>query len=56
MVQYLRWPWPWLAVFSVLPRRLLDRPYDLIARNRYRWFGRREVCLIADEGRAERFL
>jgi predicted DCC family thiol-disulfide oxidoreductase YuxK len=56
LVQYLCWPWPWLAVFSVLPSRLLDRPYDLIARNRYRWFGRREVCLIADEARAERFL
>ena len=56
MVQYLRWPWPMLAVLSVLPSRLLDRPYDLVARNRYRWFGRREVCLIADEARAERFL
>lgn len=56
MVQYLRWPWPWLAIFSVLPARALDRIYDLIAQNRYRWFGRRELCLIADEAKAERFL
>jgi predicted DCC family thiol-disulfide oxidoreductase YuxK len=56
MVQYLRWPWPWLAVLSVLPTGLLDRLYDLIAQNRYRWFGRRELCLVADQTRAERFL
>ncbi|WP_162917019.1 thiol-disulfide oxidoreductase DCC family protein [Dongia deserti] len=56
MVQYLRWPWPWLAVFSILPTRSLDRLYDFIARNRYRWFGRRELCLVADEAHAERFL
>ena len=56
MTQYLRWPWPWLAVFSIFPTRALDRLYDLIARNRYRWFGRRELCLIADEAQAERFL
>ncbi len=29
MVQYLRWPWPWLAVFGVLPTHPLDRLYDL---------------------------
>jgi predicted DCC family thiol-disulfide oxidoreductase YuxK len=56
MVQYLRWPWPWLAVLSILPTRLLDRLYDLIAQNRYRWFGRHELCLVADQTRAERFL
>ncbi|HEY1385055.1 MAG TPA: DCC1-like thiol-disulfide oxidoreductase family protein [Dongiaceae bacterium] len=56
MVQYLRWPWPWLAVLSVLPAHVLDRFYDLIAQNRYRWFGRRDLCLVADQARAERFL
>ena len=56
MVQYLRWPWPWLAMLSVLPTGPLDRLYDVIARNRYRWFGRRDLCLIADQTRAERFL
>jgi predicted DCC family thiol-disulfide oxidoreductase YuxK len=56
MAQYLRWPWPWLALLSILPTRLLDRLYDLIAQNRYRWFGRRELCLIADQAKAARFL
>ncbi len=56
MVQYLRWPWPWLAVIGVLPTHPLDRLYDWIAQNRYRWFGRRALCLVADETKAERFL
>jgi len=56
MVQYLHWPWPWLAILSVMPARMLDGLYDLIAQNRYRWFGRRELCLVADQARTERFL
>ncbi|MGH6891252.1 MAG: thiol-disulfide oxidoreductase DCC family protein [Dongiaceae bacterium] len=56
MAQYLRWPWPWLGLLSLLPGRLLDRLYDHIARNRYRWFGRRDVCLVADQAQAEKFL
>jgi predicted DCC family thiol-disulfide oxidoreductase YuxK len=57
MAQYLRWPWPWLAAaFSLLPARPLDHLYDWIAQNRYRWFGQREVCLIADQAQAARFL
>jgi predicted DCC family thiol-disulfide oxidoreductase YuxK len=56
MVQYLRWPWSWLAIFSVFPAPMLDRLYDLIAQNRYRWFGRRDLCLVADQAMAERFL
>jgi predicted DCC family thiol-disulfide oxidoreductase YuxK len=56
MAQYLRWPWPWLAVFLVLPVHPLDRLYDWIAQNRYRWFGRRELCLVANQAQAERFL
>lgn len=56
MVRYLRMPWPWLGVFRFLPAWLLDPLYDLIARNRYRWFGRRELCLVPELGVAERFL
>ncbi|HWA50981.1 MAG TPA: DCC1-like thiol-disulfide oxidoreductase family protein [Dongiaceae bacterium] len=56
MVRYLRAPWPWLGVFNILPAWLLDPLYDLIARNRYRWFGRRELCLVPELGVPERFL
>lgn len=41
----LRTTWP-LAVFKILPRLMRDPAYDLIARNRYRIFGRTERCMI----------
>ena len=38
-------PWPWLAsALRLLPGALRDRLYDLIARHRYRLFGRRDRC------------
>jgi predicted DCC family thiol-disulfide oxidoreductase YuxK len=42
----LGWPWKAARVIGVLPRALLDRAYDLVARSRYRIFGRYDQCLI----------
>ncbi len=55
--RYLRWPWPLLALFArAIPCVLRDALYRLVARNRYRWFGKRERCAIPDEGLRARFL
>ncbi|MSR33973.1 MAG: DUF393 domain-containing protein [Phycisphaerales bacterium] len=35
----LRFPWPMLTVFRVVPRPIRDGAYRIFARNRYRWFG-----------------
>ena len=35
----LRFPWPLLAVFRIVPRPIRDGAYRIFARNRYRWFG-----------------
>ncbi len=48
--------WRLLATARVLPRALRDRVYDVIGRNRYRWFGRLEACRLPREGEAARFL
>jgi predicted DCC family thiol-disulfide oxidoreductase YuxK len=42
----LRMPWPLLAVFLAVPRPLRDAVYCWIARNRYRWFGKSEECMV----------
>jgi predicted DCC family thiol-disulfide oxidoreductase YuxK len=42
----LGWPWRAGRALKLVPRPLRDRLYDLIARNRYRLFGRRESCDI----------
>lgn len=52
----LRWPWPVLYALVVIPRPLRDLVYDWIARNRYRWFGRREACRVPTPELRARFL
>jgi predicted DCC family thiol-disulfide oxidoreductase YuxK len=52
----LRGAWPLLYAFILVPRFLRDAVYDGIARNRTRWFGRRETCRLATPDVAARFL
>jgi predicted DCC family thiol-disulfide oxidoreductase YuxK len=46
VASYLKWPWSWGRAAVILPRGLRDWAYDVIARNRYRWFGRHDACLL----------
>ena len=39
-------PWPFLYTFSIIPKSLRDRIYRWIARNRYRWFGKKNTCRV----------
>lgn len=42
----LGWPWRALTILRLVPRFLRDPLYRLIARNRYRLFGRRPTCWL----------
>jgi predicted DCC family thiol-disulfide oxidoreductase YuxK len=48
--------WPVLGVFWIIPRPIRDAVYNWIARNRYRWFGKRESCRIPTPEYRARFL
>lgn len=48
--------WPLLYGAIVLPRFFRDPVYNLLARNRYRWFGRRESCMLPTPELKSRFL
>jgi len=39
-----------------LPRRVTQAAYAIVARNRYRWFGKRETCRMPEPGEQQRFL
>jgi predicted DCC family thiol-disulfide oxidoreductase YuxK len=38
--RYLKFPWPLMSFFLIVPPFIRDRVYNLVAHNRYRWFGR----------------
>jgi len=48
--------WPILYVFIILPKPLRDYVYDFIAKYRYTWFGKHDICLIPDENFIDRFI
>lgn len=52
----LRFPWPLLSVFWLVPYPVRDLVYDWIAKNRYRWFGKRQECWVPTPALRARFL
>lgn len=52
----LKFPYPLLYGFVIIPRPLRDAVYGVIARNRYRWFGKDETCMLPSPDIKDRFL
>jgi predicted DCC family thiol-disulfide oxidoreductase YuxK len=52
----LTFPWPLFWGLVIVPRVIRNAIYDFVARNRYRWFGTRESCMLPAPGYADRFL
>ena len=52
----LRFPLPLLTAGFILPPFIRNGIYDWIARNRYRWFGKRQDCFLPDAAVRNRFL
>lgn len=48
--------WPLLYGFVILPESLRNWVYDWIAKNRYKWFGKRESCMIPTPELLNKFL
>lgn len=46
VISALGGPWRVFNVARIVPRRWRDALYQILARNRYRWFGRRSVCFL----------
>jgi len=47
----------WLSfLLRITPRRISHAAYDLVARNRYKWFGQRDACRLPKPGEQQRFL
>lgn len=43
---YLSGLWPAMYCFMIVPKFLRDFIYNIISKNRYKWFGKKEECMI----------
>jgi len=48
--------WKLLYVLTLIPRELRDIVYDYIAKNRYRWYGKKDACMVPTPELRSRFL
>ena len=48
--------WRFLHVFKFIPKPARDFVYSIISKNRYRWFGKKNECLLPDDTIKDRFL
>jgi len=48
--------WKIFHALIIIPRSIRNAVYDLIARKRYRWFGKREECMVPTPDIADRFI
>jgi predicted DCC family thiol-disulfide oxidoreductase YuxK len=56
VARHLRAPWHMLAALKYVPRPIRDAAYALVARWRYRIFGRRQRCFVPPAAVRERFV
>lgn len=56
MFKLLPWYLSWLYVFIIIPKFIRDFLYDLIAKNRYKFFGKRETCIVPSQEIKDKFL
>ena len=54
--RYMNGLWPLMYGFIIVPKFIRDGIYNWIAKNRYRWFGKKEVCMVPTPELQSRFL
>lgn len=48
--------WVLARPLELLPSAVLDPAYDILARNRYRWFGRADTCSLPEAEERQKFI
>ncbi len=48
--------WRWTYIFKIIPRFIRDGIYDLVAKYRYQWFGKKEACWIPSPDLMKRYI
>ena len=48
--------WSWTRVFTLVPKPVRDVLYDLVAKHRYKIFGKRDQCMVPRQDIKDRFI
>ncbi|MBM3440008.1 MAG: thiol-disulfide oxidoreductase DCC family protein [Bacteroidetes bacterium] len=54
--RHLSGAWKLFYALMIIPAPIRDFIYKMIAKNRYRWFGKRESCMVPDASMKDRFV
>lgn len=54
--RHLQGTWKLLYILIIVPAPVRNVVYDIIARNRYKWFGKKESCMLPSPNVRKRFL
>lgn len=46
----------WFTLFQILPTVFRDYVYDYVAKNRYKWYGKKQECLVPNKEVVSKFL
>jgi predicted DCC family thiol-disulfide oxidoreductase YuxK len=56
IARHLDGGWKFFYAFIIIPSFIRDGVYKWIARNRYKWYGKKEACMVPSAEVKERFL
>ena len=56
VMRRLGWPWSALYLLVIVPRPVRDWVYDIVGRNRYKWFGKLDQCPVPAPDWQQKFL
>lgn len=56
VARHLGFPYYALYLLIILPPFLRDAIYNQVSRNRYRWFGKKEACMVPTPALRSKFL
>jgi len=56
MLKHLGGGWSLMYAFIIVPQFIRNAIYNLVAKNRYKWFGKKDACWIPTPALKEKFL
>ena len=56
VARHLKGLWPLLYFFIIIPPFIRNFFYDFVAKNRYKWYGKKESCMIPTPALKAKFL